>query len=503
MKHVRLLVLAAGLCPGVVEAQPQARIVDQGRGGSGRVLARALATPHRLIEPDSAWFILPREEEEARGLVVLGRTAAIEGTVLGDVVVVDGDLFVRPGARISGRAVAIGGGVYPSTLAVVPQGTQSFRDETYTIARVASGYDLAWRSRYLDATAALTWPGIRGLRLPSYDRVNGVSIPFGPALTFAQGRGELTALATYRSDLGRVDPALRATLELTPALRVAARAERGTFSHEEWIWPDYLNAASTLVLGRDTRNHFRADRAELTAHGRWTTATMDIEPLIGVRGERSWAVGPFAGERRGPWSILGRTDTLDGMYRPNPAVPTLDALSALAGGGATWEGSGVRLRARAIAEQSLRLSAAISPDPEPFTQVTSDLHVAFVTVRDHEYEMDVRWVTTPAGVAPLQRFAWLGGSGTLPFLDLLEQGGGELLFVDQRYSIPLTTIRLGALGSPTLQLRHRLGSAGPAGLPDLEQAVSLGAQVALVRVELQVDPATGDTRVSFGLSLAR
>lgn len=502
MKRLRLLVLAAAVCPGIVEAQPQVRIVDQGRGGSGRVLATALAAPHRLVEPDSSWFILPGEEQEERGLVILGRTAAIEGTVQGDVVVVGGDLFVRPGARISGRALAIGGGVYPSTLAVVTRGTQSFRDETFTITRTASGYDLAWRSRYADATAALTFPGVRGLRVPAYDRVNGVSVPFGPTLTFARGRGEATALATYRSDLGKVDPALRATLEVGP-VRVSARAERGTFSNEGWIWPDYLNSASTLVLGRDTRNHYRADRAELMAHRRWSTATMEIEPLIGMRGERSWAVGPSAGERRGPWSILGRTDTREGMYRPNPYVPTLDALSALAGAAATWESAGVRLRARTVAERSLLLSAAATADPESFTQLTSDVTIGFLTFGQHEYEMDVHWVATPGGRAPPQRFSWLGGSGTLPFLDLLEQGGGELLFVDQRYSVPLTTVRLGMLGSPTLQLRHRLGSAGPAGLPDLEQAVSVGAQAALVRVELQVDPATGDTRVSFGLSLAR
>lgn len=503
MKPLGGLILAAALYPGVAGAQPQARIVDRGHGESSRVLATALATPHRLIEPDTGWFVLPGDAEEPRGLVVLGRTAAIEGTVQGDVTVVGGDLFVRPGGRIAGRAVAIGGGVYPSTLAVVTGGTLSFRDETFAIARVASGYDLAWRSRYADATAALTFPGIRGLRVPAYDRVNGVSVPFGPTLAFAQGRGEATALATYRSDLGKVDPALDVALEVRPGWRVAARAERGTFSNEGWIWPDYLNAASTLVLGKDTRNHFRADRAELTVHRRWSAATMDLEPLVGVRGERSWAVGPAIGERRGPWSILGRTDTVEGMYRPNPEVPRLDALSALAGAAATWESAGLRLRGRTVAERSLLLSAATIADPESFTQLTSDLTISFVTFGEHEYAMDVHWVTTPLGVAPPQRFAWIGGSGTMPFLDLLEQGGGELLFVDQRYSIPLTGVRLGMLGSPTLQLRHRLGSAGPARLPDLEQVVSVGALVTLVRAELQLDPASGATRVSFGLSLAR
>src|SRR5688572_16122705 len=103
-----------------------------------------------------------------------------------------------------------------------------------------------------------------------------------------------------------------------------------------------------------------------------------------------------------------------------------------------------------------------------FTQITSDLETRFLTFGEQEYAIDVHWVTTYGATPPPQRFVYFGGPGTMPFLDLLEQGGDELLLVDQRYSIPLVNVRFGILGVPTIQLRHRLGSAGLGRLPTLE-----------------------------------
>ena len=50
-------------------------------------------------------------------VISLGRTVVVEGTVHGDVIVVDADLYMHPGGTIDGRAIAIGGGVYESMLA--------------------------------------------------------------------------------------------------------------------------------------------------------------------------------------------------------------------------------------------------------------------------------------------------------------------------------------------------------------------------------------------------
>ena len=471
-------------------------IGDVGPGASGRMLQAAIAQPHRLVEPDTGWFVLKRGESESTTLLILGRTAAIAGSVDGDVIVVGGDLFVRPGAHIGGRAVAVGGGVYPSSLAIVVQGSQSFRDNSFSLTRTSDGYRLDFVSLRADASPPLLFPGIFGLRFPTYDRANGASIPFGPALTFAGGSGEADFLATYRSDLGKIDPALDASMQISRRSRAYLKAARGTLSNDNWIWPDFVNSLSAFVFGTDTRNYYRADRAELTVHRAWEWTTMQIEPFVGGLTERAWSVGPAVGEQRGPWSIRGRTDSL-GMWRPNPLVADGAVTSVLAGSSLQWESQGLKLRGRTRGELALS-----SPLDGQFTQVTSDVDVSFMTFGEQEYALDVHWVTTHGDTPPPQRFAYLGGAGSLPFNKLLEFGGDELLFIDQRYSYPLD-FSLGILGSPTLLLRHRMASAGVTRLPRFEQILGIGVLLTFVRAELQIDPASGRTRFSAGLSFSR
>jgi hypothetical protein len=497
LKRLRILAGLA-LSAAALQGQEKVTITDLGPGPGGRILQDALARPHRLIPPDTSRFELPRGAEEPASLIVLGRGATIAGNVDGDVIVVGGELFIRPGARISGRAVAIGGGVYPSALASVGRGTLSFYDYTYEIFRTTEGYRLDYRSLREDAAPSLIFPGIYGFRLPEYDRVNGMSISFGPAFSFMEGRGELNGVVTYRSDLGKVDPAAYAALQLNRRVRATARIERGTFSNEAWIWSNFVNSLSVLAFGFDTRNYYRADRADAFLFRLWETPVVQLEPFVGARIERAWSVGPVFGENRGPWSVFGRTDTL-GIWRPNPQIAPGNITSVLAGGAVTWGSPDVKLRARSRAEMALG-----APATSEFTQLTSDLEVTFPTFGTHEYGLDIHWVTTPTeGAPPPQRFHYLGGNGTLTFLDLLEQGGDELLLIDQRYAIPLPNVRLGLLGMPTLQLRHRIGSAGLGALPDFEQMVGFAVSLRIIRAEIQLDPASGRTRVGIGFTFSR
>jgi len=512
VKTLAGLALAAGLFTSQAIAQPQIIITDRGHGASGRILAEAIARPHRVVEPDSVQFVLRRGETESRTLIVLGRDAAIEGTVNGDVIVVDGDLFIRPRARVQGRAVAIGGAVYPVLPppgAVVVGGSESFRDNTFVIVREGDGYRLAYQSLYADATAAVLLPGFYGVRIPEYDRVNGLSLSIGPTAHIAGGAGQVDGLLTYRSDLGKIDPSLLMSLQLTRRLRLQASAGRGTFSNDRWIRSDLVNSATALVTGKDARNYYRADRGEVTGHRLWETTALRIEPFAGIRLERAWPTGPAVGEPRGPWSVFGKSDTVEGMYRPNPPVARATLLTALAGSGVEWDSrGGVRTRSRIVVEQLLQASGSDQGDPFSaetfdFTQITTDFEVRFVTFGVQEYRGEVHWLTTPGSVTPRQRFSYFGGSGTMPFLDLLEQGGDELLLVDQRYSVPLPSVRLGFLGSPVLLLRHRLGSAGIGDLPALEQALSIGVEISVLRGELRLNPATGAVEFSTGVIFSR
>jgi len=492
-----LKVAAACLAAGSLHAQARVVIGDMGAGPSGRMLNDALARPYLLVEPDTGWYIVPRSTDVPTTLIVLGRSVAVAGTVHGDVFVVGGDLFVRPGAHVSGNATAIGGGVYPSSLGYVEGVTRSFRDNTFTITRTESGYRLDYLSLRENPSPPLLFPGIYGLRLPSYDRVNGVSVPFGPAFSIDTGRVEINVLATYRPDLGKVDPRVDLAAQLSRRTMVELRAQRGTFTNDAWIWSDVVNSSSTLLLGVDTRNFYRADRVEGRLHHRWEFSSSTFEPYVGALTEDAWSVGPAAFEQRGPWSIFGRTDSLR-MWRPNPAIEPGRITSALFGATIDWEGQGVTARVTSAGEASLR-----APAEERFQQATTDVAVSFPTFGEQEYAMDVHWMTTTGDTPPPQRFAYLGGSGTLPFIDLLSEGGDELLLIDQRYAAPLLGVQLGLLGVPTLLLRHRIGSAGIGRLPNFHQMVGLGVQLTLLRVEVMYDPALRKAQFGAGLSFTR
>src|SRR5688572_9055620 len=148
MLRARSLVLSAllALLTEALAAQ-SANVVlrTPGRGRPGVVLQEALSQPFELVVPDSVAH-LPRDSIIDRTVLVLGGDATVASTVHGDVIVVDGDLFLHPGAIIDGRAVAIGGGVYPSSLARIAMGTESFRDVTFDVTRAPAGrFYLDWR----------------------------------------------------------------------------------------------------------------------------------------------------------------------------------------------------------------------------------------------------------------------------------------------------------------------------------------------------------------------
>jgi len=186
------------------------------------------------------------------------------------------------------------------------------------------------------------------------------------------------------------------------------------------------------------------------------------------------------------------------MWRPNPAIAAGRLTSVLVGAVGRWESAGVIVDARTRGEASLS-----APASETFQQLTSDVAVAFPTFGEQTYALDVHWVTTFGDTPPPQRFAYLGGSGTLPFLDMLSQGGDELLLIDQRYSVPLTTVTVGAFGHPVLQLRHRIGSAGVGGLPSFEQMVGIGLSLTVIRGELQIEPVSRRVRAAAGFTFSR
>jgi hypothetical protein len=361
----------------------------------------------------------------------------------------------------------------------------------------------------------ITLPMGIGLRVPSYDRVNGVTIPWGPQLALGDERVELNALVSYRSNLGNWDPSLEGFLRPGDANEIKVYVGRGTFTNDSWIRSDLLNSLATLFVGSDARNYYRGDRAALRFTRTLSTAAVALTPFIGGNIERDWSTGSLTPDKS-PWSFFGRKGNLR-MRRPNPRIAKGRINAILGGSGIEIARGGLDGRLDVTVEHAFKAPtfpcAAIPPVGPPacgdaaFTQTTLDSRVKFPTFGTQTFEFKGHAVLAGGDILPPQRFAYLGGSGTLATVNLLALGGDNLLYVMGDYVIPIDRIVLPVVGSPFVALTYSAGNAGLGTIPPLIQNVGVGAGFSLFRVDYSIDPARNRSplsrrsAVTFGVSL--
>jgi hypothetical protein len=481
--------LTALLLPSLVGAQ-EVVLRRAGPMQVGSIVSNAISRPHALRAGHEA-LVLPRDTVVTSNLLVLGRPTYVASRVQGDVVVVGADLFLRPGADITGRAISIGGTVSRTFLGRVGGSIESYRDDNYTITSTADRYELAYQGHVPDPPKTFELAGLQGFLMPTYDRVDGVSLPVGVQLSLGEGVIEIRPTATYRSRLGVVDPGVELRIANGRPVRLEAEAARNTRSNERWIYSDLLNSAATLAFGNDTRNYFRADGGTARLIGHVETPTFELEPFVGGRYEK---VSPITAVGN-VWSFSGRS-SIEHMLRPNPLVQPGSIGSALFGARAGYSVGPLRARLAAEGEHGFR-----TPDgTSRFTQVTLDGTIDFPTIAQQTLHVDAHAVATAGDSTPRARYAYLGRVGTLPLMELLEQGGDQLLFVESRYTIPVFGVVLPLLGMPTIFLRHLMGAAGVGSLPKLEQEIGAGIGIKMIRFDVTTDVAgKRDTQFGFGI----
>lgn len=338
-----------------------------------------------------------------------------------------------------------------------------------------------------------------GLHVPTYDRVNGLSLPWGPVVTIGDSRAVLEPAVTYRSHLGNFDPVLRASWNVTDTnLTVSVVGQRGTFTNDRWIRSDLVNSLASLGIGSDSRNYFRADRAE----GRLTYGLVSpaglAQAFVGARVENAWSTGWRAGEHRGPYSFFDRNDERNGIDRPNPLIDEGHIGSALAGLGGTFEIGPLHSDVRLNGEFAWH-----TPFDDHFQQYTLHEEGRISTFGNQHVFVSLHGVTTSGGATPRQRYVYLGGAGTLATVDMLTMGGDRMYFADVAYVIPIPGIDLPVVGGPFVAPRYVVGAAGVRefGVP----TTNVGARVGFgpLCVDYLVDPRSHDHDVGVGLSFSR
>lgn len=182
-----------------------------------------------------------------------------------------------------------------------------------------------------------------------------------------------------------------------------------------------------------------------------------MTPFVGGLMERDWSTGSIL-PPKSPWSFFGKKEVLK-MKRANPRVRTGRISSLVAGSGIALSRAGVDAKLDATVEHSLKTSLAADcsgflTDPActlpslGFTQTTIHSEVNFPTFGSQTFSFLGHAVLTNGNVAQPQRFAYLGGSGTLATVNLLALGGDRLLYVQADYIVPIDRVQLPFVGSP-------------------------------------------------------
>ena len=334
--------------------------------------------------------------------------------------------------------------------------------------------------------------------MPTYDRVDGLALPFGPTIGIGDDRVTIDPVLTYRSQLGALDPSMAVAWHPTQVVSVSVSGTRGTFTNDAWIRSDLMNSLYAFGLGYDARNYFRGDRAEGKIQVNLPMGGALTSLYLGARMENAWSTGLRPGARGAPYSVFNERDTVNGMERPNPLITEGHIASALLGGEGSYDGERVTNAGRFFVE-----GAWHTPTTKNFQQITVHDEGVIRTWGGEKLEFTVHGVAPLSGTVPAQRYVYVGGSGTLATIDLLSLGGDHLYYTEELYDIPIPGISLPIVGAFFVAPHFVAGAAGVGGVGVPTQNIGVRVGDEILRVDYLVNPRTHKSDFSIGLGFSR
>jgi hypothetical protein len=509
--RLRPLLLSIVLSLGPVAAGAQSvSVVGSVRHPAVDTIRALLARDaYQLLDRDT---VLPADADLPGDLVVVDATVRLAGRVEFSVAELGGTLFLRPGARVGGTIVSVGGLVLPSAKAEYGDTLSLPLEASSRVESRPGGYVVTLRP---PARRPVVVPaGVFGLWLPTYDRVNGLSIQYRTRVNLGADTlsPHLMLGAVYHSARKAFGGEAELRVALGQPLALALGASRATPTNERWIRGDLANSASALFVRSDARDYYASDRAWLTLEARRGEALVAgegyIAPRLRFMAERDRSLGA-----RNVFTVLERDDP----WRANLAITEGTLLSGTAGAAIRWRGAASAF----IGDVSGELGR-IEPDALVFhadaagIAGAADATSTFAQlVADGRWEMTALWghgievrghLLQPlgSGAAPPQRWSFVGGPGTLPTLPYAALRGDHLVFLSSAYLIPLPWISIPVVGPPSVVLSDAVGTAWMTGeaAPPLEQSLGAGLQFSHLYATLYFDPRNLDhPTLSFGLAL--
>lgn len=426
--------------------------------------------------------VLAREDTVPGPLLVLEASVRLAGHVEGDVHVVAGDLFLRPGARIAGDAVVLGGGYYASSRAEVT-GEVVYRPNLLLGVLPRDGgwdiYHVGGERRAVDLD------GLAGFHAPAYRRVDGWTLGWGGtvrAVELPAEPGLYGAVRVHTAGPRKLEGTVGAAVHPTGTLRLSVEAERRTLTRDGWIRGDVLNTLSYLAGFGDFRNYYRGERLTLRAS---STREQGLIPSAWIGWEEATSLQAL------PLGVLFEDDD---DVRTNPTVDD----------GRAWSVGGRLAYRRRTGDRRLRAElsaeAADSTVGGDFSYLMGEARTRYRGPGPASHRIELFGITRwdLAGRPPRQRWSALGGSGSLPILADLSLRGPRLLYLDATYLVPITALRAPVLGPPWIFLRNALGTAWRDGTDfALEDNLVAGVRYLFFEAGLAVDVTRADLRSEF------
>ena len=382
---------------------------------------------------------VPRDSVINGSLAVRNGPVTIAGTVRGSVVVVNGDLNLREGARIEGDVYVVGGRIdggsaaaingdrsaYAETLRYRMSGDELVVDEPEDAVEERRREDRFWGREQRDNYTDLDFFTLAGLG--AYNRVEGYPFLVGPRFRMRRdwGRVWLHARGVVRTaepmewDRGTTGHDARAEVRFGNGLGVGigAMAFDVVDPVQSWHLSDHETALAAAVLHRDYRDYYGKHGGRAFVSGFFN----DVATLRLGYGRERWA----SRNERDPWSLFRTGED----WRENPLVDeghvrlltsslVIDTRSSTYSPGAGWY-------VQADVERGdFDQVVATGIAPREYTR-------GFVDARRYNRlgpgaQFNIRmvvggWMTGDA--LPLQRRLSVGGAGTLPGFDFGKNTG--------------------------------------------------------------------------------
>ena len=463
---------------GRVEDPAVSRLLELTGRGRYQILARDTVLPGTVVIDSD--------------VVVLGHVR-LEGTITGAVAVLrGGEFFLRPGGRVLGTVIEAGGGVYLSENASIGDRVELPATIATRVSRLGEEYTLEITP--LNAVSRVQPSGLYGVGIPTYDRVNGLSLRAGVSARLHDDSVGPTLDATFLYHTARSAPGgeMVLTVPLRKRARILVEAARRPVTNDAWIRGDLANSLAAAFSKSDVRNYYESDIARVTVE-RTPPASLDVGQGFLAPRVRAAASTDRSLETRDPWSLFG------GAWRTNPPIAPGLITSATAGATGGWRG----LTSTFAAVADVEWAVPGLGDFE-FGSLTADATWAMLAMWDHSIRVRGHLIQPLTGDVPPQRWGILGGPGTLPTLETGELRGDHLVYIESTYSIPVTAVTVPVVGSPTLVARHAVGSAWASERtsPPWRQNLGFGVAFPLIQAAVDIDPADpGSPAFSISASL--